>query len=1127
MGIPALFRWLSQKYPKVTSPVAEEHPREINGMYYPVDISALNPNGVEFDNLYLDMNGIIHPCCHPDDKPAPPTEDAMYVEIFKYIDRIMGMIRPRKILYMAIDGVAPRAKMNQQRSRRFRASQEAQEKLDEEERLRHEWEKENKRMLPAKDTKSHFDSNCITPGTPFMDRLATALRYYIADRQTNDPAWKHIKVILSDASVPGEGEHKVMDFIRRQRSAPAYNPDTRHVLYGLDADLIMLALGTHEPYFKILREDVFAKEKSNSCFICGQTDHIAAVCTGKPKEKVGEFDEKSKPAELKPFVFLHVHILREYLEAELKLQDLPFAWDLERAIDDWIFLCFFVGNDFLPHLPSLEIREGAIDRLIEIWKRLMPTSTGYITKDGSIDLEIVERLLEELGRAEDEIFVERRQIEERKREARQRRKREAKANKEARERLRNAGVPSSVAMQMALENVPSYSVKMGSEERAEINKGYLDRRKDIRMAGTPAVMSSSPSRFAFSALEVARMAKESQAGSKVGENKAAAEALRNALGKKGGPPATLPAKRSAAEVEEEEEVVVEGGGVVAAKLSDSANSDTPMAELSGTVVEEAATSDTPIPDEPGADEAIDEVVEDDDEEEVVETMTVAEVPIPVIKKKKEDEDSDAEPDDNVRLWESGWKDRYYRNKFGVELADEEFRREVVKKYVEGFCWVLKYYYQGVQSWKWYYPYHYSPFASDFVGIRNLKIDFELGQPFKPVEQLMGVFPAASRQHIPPAFHKLMTSTESEIIDFYPERIQIDMNGKKHVWQGVALLPFIDEKRLLDAMAPFYEQMTDEEKRRNEKGWEVVAVASENPLYEFFCSVYTKRAKEGEQMFLDPKLSKDLFGSIVPDPDACLPGSTLESPLVEEGLGDVVNNQCLTVGYIMPAYPPGHVFAARLLKTVQLPPRELDADDIYFVKLGMSGGGRGRGRGRGRGGYNRAPGRGAIQLGTSDRFIRHGIGAGDNGDRYGPQTKRGRYEDEYGGGDSYSRSYEGQSYDNNGGRNGGGNGYGRGYDNSRYDRSYDGGARGGYRGGYAPQHNGGGYGSQQHLGRRYDSGGGSEGYYNNGSGSQQHYQGGGNQYDGYSNSSSGYSGGGGYGSGGYGSSSSYGTTPVRA
>lgn len=168
------------------------------------DATLSNPNGVEFDNLYLDMNGIVHPCSHPEDRPPPKNEDEMMCAIFECIDRLFHIVRPRKLLYMAIDGVAPRAKMNQQRSRRFRASKESAEKALELQRIREELIQRGC-VLPAQPEKgSSFDSNCITPGTPFMDKLSKCLQYYVHERINNDAAWQNILVIISDASVPGK-----------------------------------------------------------------------------------------------------------------------------------------------------------------------------------------------------------------------------------------------------------------------------------------------------------------------------------------------------------------------------------------------------------------------------------------------------------------------------------------------------------------------------------------------------------------------------------------------------------------------------------------------------------------------------------------------------------------------------------------------------------------------------------------------------------------------------------------------------------------------------------------------------------------------------------------------------------
>ena len=166
--------------------------------------------------------------------------------------------------------------------------------------------------------------------------------------------------MLSDSSVPGEGEHKMMDYIRNLKLEPNYDPNTRHCFYGPDADLIMLSLLTHEPHFTIIREEHVVKKLKQ-----GGVQRIDISRTNNLQ-------------------LVHISLLREYFLLEYRevAPHMKIRFDVERIIDDFIFFCFFIGNDFLPSLSALDISEGSLDHLINFYKKSLPEMKDYITDAG-------------------------------------------------------------------------------------------------------------------------------------------------------------------------------------------------------------------------------------------------------------------------------------------------------------------------------------------------------------------------------------------------------------------------------------------------------------------------------------------------------------------------------------------------------------------------------------------------------------------------------------------------------------------------------------------------------------------------------------------------------------------------
>ena len=148
MGIPFYYKQLIQDYPEIILP-------------------SENYNQSP-DNLFLDLNCAIHPCC-----ANKTDENEMYESIFEKIKECIHITNVQKLVYIAIDGPAPRTKMEQQRQRRLKSLQE----------------------------KKLWDTNQITPGTPFMNSLNTFLKEKCKTLK--------IKSLLSDSNKPGEGEHKI------------------------------------------------------------------------------------------------------------------------------------------------------------------------------------------------------------------------------------------------------------------------------------------------------------------------------------------------------------------------------------------------------------------------------------------------------------------------------------------------------------------------------------------------------------------------------------------------------------------------------------------------------------------------------------------------------------------------------------------------------------------------------------------------------------------------------------------------------------------------------------------------------------------------------------------------------
>ncbi|KAK0205111.1 exonuclease II [Desarmillaria ectypa] len=675
---------------------------------YPLTSQLIQENKIpEFGKLYCTILKASRSHPNDDDAHFRLSEEQIFTSIFAYVDHLFGKIKPKKLFFMAVDGVAPRAKMNQQRSRRFRTAKEAKE-------LREKAEAKGEKLPEEK----AFDSNCITPGTPFMTRLSEQLRYFVNKKITEDSNWRNVQVVLSGHEVPGEGEHKIMEYIRLSRAQPDYNPNVRHCLYGLDADLIMLGLLSHDPHFCLLREEV----------------------------KFGPASKKKGGTNLESinFYLLHISLMREYLDLEFHGIEsrLPFPYSLERVIDDFVLLAVFVGNDFLPNLPDLHIHENGLEKLFDVYKTVLPELDGYLNEGGKINLLRLQVVLDEMAKWEQEVF---------------------------------------------------------EKEYADLNwyKGKQSKHvQEMELARKRSkLVLTRPQRVIFEKVHEFVL----------GNDKKGKLALPN----------DFPARERKFIGSLAEELHL---SITWDEYDDDVNLVT--LRFPGAFEETSSPKEDGQEDgkKDGEDEGEWEDVDEDDEESkaAIERILKKYAKASVM---DEDEDGgfDARHERSIREKMDEWKRSYYKGKLEISYDDPKAMGALTYRYVEGLQWVMHYYYSGVTSWGWFYDYHYAPRISDLRNVDKMTFNFELGEPFRPYEQLMGVLPVASKDHIPLAFQDLMYDPNSPILDFYPLEFEQDLNGKKQDWEAIVKIPFIDAKRLLKAMASREHRLTPEEKRRNSFG----------------------------------------------------------------------------------------------------------------------------------------------------------------------------------------------------------------------------------------------------------------------------------------------------------------------
>jgi len=331
MGIPSYFSYIVKNHPEI--------------------IKKLQSNTIQINNLYLDCNSIIYDAVHNIDFTKLDDTDANTIikNVCSKIDEYISLLKPDNCIFIAFDGVAPVAKLQQQRERRYKSIFQTNI---------------SKSIFKDKQT-DPWNTTAITPGTKFMSQLNQKITSYFID-----PIKYNLQnIIISTSDYSGEGEHKLFQYIR---DYPDLHSDTNTVIYGLDADLIMLSIN-HLPITKQI-------------YLFRETPHFI----------------QSINSELEPnsTYLLDIPELAKTITTTMN-NDLELTTEQQKnRVYDYIFICFFLGNDFMPHFPSINIRTGGVDKMINAYKATIGCTDENLTDGKKIYWKNVRKLIQFLSAVE-------------------------------------------------------------------------------------------------------------------------------------------------------------------------------------------------------------------------------------------------------------------------------------------------------------------------------------------------------------------------------------------------------------------------------------------------------------------------------------------------------------------------------------------------------------------------------------------------------------------------------------------------------------------------------------------------------------------------------------------------------